>query len=139
VNREHLQRLAEERLADAKVLLSIGRWSASYYLSGYAVECGLKACILAHVERTGAIFLDRKFSEKCFSHRFEELLKAARLNEELNQAISLDPTLGDYWKLASLWTSESRYDFWTETEARDLVQVISDPQSGVLPWIRRHW
>jgi HEPN domain-containing protein len=36
------QRLAEERARDAEALLGTKRWSAAYYLSGYAVEYGLK-------------------------------------------------------------------------------------------------
>ena len=28
-----------------KVLLDAGRYPAAYYLVGYAVECGLKACV----------------------------------------------------------------------------------------------
>jgi HEPN domain-containing protein len=68
VNRAELQRLANERIADAKALLAARRWSAAYYLAGYAVECGLKACVLAFVERTGVIFEDRKYAEKCWTH-----------------------------------------------------------------------
>jgi hypothetical protein len=45
MNRAELQRLAKERISDAKVLLAARHWSAAYYLAGYAVECALKACI----------------------------------------------------------------------------------------------
>jgi HEPN domain-containing protein len=45
MNRTDLQILAEDRLKDAEVLLASGRFGAAYYLAGYAVECGLKACI----------------------------------------------------------------------------------------------
>jgi HEPN domain-containing protein len=45
MNRTDLQILAEDRLKDAEVLLAKGRFAAAYYLAGYAVECGLKACI----------------------------------------------------------------------------------------------
>ncbi len=31
-------------MRDAEVLLDAGQWSGAYYLAGYAVECGLKAC-----------------------------------------------------------------------------------------------
>ena len=36
--------LANARVADAEALLQSRRWAAAYYLLGYAVECGLKAC-----------------------------------------------------------------------------------------------
>ncbi|MSU78452.1 MAG: HEPN domain-containing protein [Gemmataceae bacterium] len=45
VNRTQLQQLAQERVRDADSLLKAGQWSGAYYLAGYAVECGLKACI----------------------------------------------------------------------------------------------
>ena len=72
VNRAEARQLAEDWVIDAKVLLDAGRWHAGYYLSGYAVECGIKACVLAYVENTGIIFLDKRYSEKCFTHRIEE-------------------------------------------------------------------
>ncbi|MCP5119377.1 MAG: HEPN domain-containing protein, partial [bacterium] len=45
MNRTDFQNLALERLDDAKVLLDGGRYNGAYYLSGYVVECALKACI----------------------------------------------------------------------------------------------
>ena len=44
MDRSDLQVLAEARVVDAEALLEAGRWAAAYYLLGYAVECGLKAC-----------------------------------------------------------------------------------------------
>src|SRR6516164_5774838 len=75
VNRVQWQQLATRWLADAKTLLDDHRWSAAYYLAGYAVECGLKACVLARVEKTGVIFDDPKYSEKIRTHKLPELLK----------------------------------------------------------------
>ena len=43
------RRVAEERLGDAKVLLSAGRETGAVYLAGYAVECALKSLLLAAV------------------------------------------------------------------------------------------
>ncbi len=45
MNRIDLQQLARARLREAEALLNAGEWSGAYYLAGYAVECGLKACI----------------------------------------------------------------------------------------------
>ncbi|MGD0298300.1 MAG: HEPN domain-containing protein [Bryobacteraceae bacterium] len=45
LNRELLQQLSEQHLADAQVLLEQKRWPGAYYLAGYSVECALKACI----------------------------------------------------------------------------------------------
>ncbi len=51
MNLVELRQLAEDRLRDAAALLAAGQFSGAYYLAGYAVECGLKACILAHIEK----------------------------------------------------------------------------------------
>ena len=42
-------RAAEERLAEAGVLLAAGHPTGAVYLAGYAVECGWKALLLASV------------------------------------------------------------------------------------------
>jgi hypothetical protein len=63
MNRVQLRQLAEDRILDAACLLAGDRWAGAYYVAGYAAECGLKACIMAHVEAIGAIFQDRKFSQ----------------------------------------------------------------------------
>ena len=74
-----MRRLAEERALEVQVLLAAGHWSGAYFLVGYAAECGLKACVLAYVEATGAIFTDREYSEKCWTHDLEYLAKLAGL------------------------------------------------------------
>lgn len=43
LSRSDFQRLADVRIAEAKVLLDAGMWDGAYYLAGYAVECALKA------------------------------------------------------------------------------------------------
>jgi HEPN domain-containing protein len=45
LKRLDLQHLSEAKLADAELLFANGRHSNAYYLAGYAVEIGLKACI----------------------------------------------------------------------------------------------
>lgn len=45
MNRKDFQVLSKVRLREAKVLLGVGLYDGAYYLAGYAVECGLKACI----------------------------------------------------------------------------------------------
>lgn len=45
MNRGELQELALIRLQDAKVLLDNHCFDGAFYLSGYTIECALKACI----------------------------------------------------------------------------------------------
>jgi hypothetical protein len=139
MNRTELRQLAEDRVLDAKTLLDAARWSSASYLAGYAVECGLKACILARVERTGIIFVDKKFVEKCWTHDLEALVQAADLQPARGIAIGADPALGANWQYLKDWSEEARDQQKTEPEARNLYEAIADPTSGVLPWVRNHW
>ena len=139
MNRVELRALAQSRVGDARILLDNGRWAAAYYLIGYAVECGLKASILAFVERTGAIFRDRKFSDKCWTHDFEELAKQADLIPEIAAASAAGSPLAGYWGTASRWAETSRYEQKTEAEARQLYEAVTHDPDGVLRWLQTHW
>lgn len=139
MNRIQLQQLAEDRILDAQCLLAAGRWSGAYYLSGYAVECGLKACIMVHNENSGAIFEDRKFSEKCWTHELETLLGLANLTVALNTDGVANPVLYGNWILAKGWKETSRYDQKAQAEAEAMYNAIANQPDGVLPWIRIRW
>ena len=140
MQRADLQQLAEDRLADAEALLVNHRWAAAYYLAGYAVECGLKACVLANLATDlGVIFRNKRFSEKCWTHDPAELVDLAGLKEALKLARDADPAFDAYWRTASEWSERSRYESQDERTARDYVRAVGDTTSGVLPWIRRFW
>src|SRR4051812_36482066 len=59
VNQALLRKMATERLLDAQALLAAGRWPFAYYVAGYAVECALKACVLAQMVNTGWVFKEK--------------------------------------------------------------------------------
>ncbi|MFO0960409.1 MAG: hypothetical protein U0800_23735 [Isosphaeraceae bacterium] len=139
MNRSRLRMLAEGRVLEAQALLDAGFWAGAYYLAGYAVECGLKACVLAYIEDTGVIFQDRRFSDKCWTHDVEELVKLAGLERDRGLDISANPVLGVNWMVVKDWDEGSRYSQWTELQARKLFEAITSPTDGVLPWIRARW
>ena len=139
MNRAELRLLAEDRILDAERLLTGTRWGGAYYLAGYAVECGLKACILAYVEAVGAIFQDKKFSEKCWTHDLEELLKLANLKPTLDADTAANAALSANWAVAKDWKETSRYDQKTQPEAQTMYDAIAHDPDGVLPWIRIRW
>jgi HEPN domain-containing protein len=139
VNRAELRQLAEDRLIDAQHLLAGGRWSGAYYLAGYAVECGLKACIMAHVESTGAIFQDKKYSEKCWTHDLEALVALAGLEVVLDADLAANPALDANWTVVLDWEETSRYEQKTQAEAQALYDAVANHPNGILAWIRNHW
>lgn len=139
MNRAELQQLAHDRVEDASVLLDNSRWTAAYYLAGYAVETAIKACILRFVEETGVIFTDKKFAEKCWTHRIEDLVRQANLEPKRGQDIGANPALGGYWGVVEAWTEVSRYQQKAEADARELYEAITNDPDGVFRWIQQHW
>ena len=81
MNRKDFQNLALIRLKEAKVLLKNGRYEGAYYLCGYAVECGLKACIARKTKRHE--FPDKNTVNASYTHILSDLVKIAQLSKSL--------------------------------------------------------
>jgi hypothetical protein len=125
---------------DAAALLKARRWSEAYYLAGYAVEYGLKACVVARVKKNLAvIFQDRRFSEKCWTHDYNELLILAELKAQCDADTAVNVDLRGNWVVVKNWRETARYQRKSRLEAEQLYLAITDPANGVLPWIRNHW
>lgn len=140
VTRDDWQKIAEERLIAARTLLAASNWSSAYYLAGYAVECGLKSCILAYVASTPhAIFLEKRYSEKCWTHDIVELAKLAGLGDVRESDIIADIGSRGNWSIATKWTEISRYELKSQLEAESLYKAIADDTNGVMQWIRARW
>ncbi len=142
MNRKTLQALAKERVKDAKALLGRKRWAAAYYLAGYAVECGLKACVLRHIDATGMIFKEAKYLKRlagCWTHDLVELVELAGLTATLGQATQADPQFYTNWVQVKDWSETSRYATVGEQKARELFAAITDNPHGVLRWLQDHW
>ena len=140
MNRLQWQQMAQRWLVDAKHLLEARRWSAAYYLAGYAVECGPKACVLARVSAAPElIFEERKFSEKCWTHDLEGLVKLAGLEGTRGADMASNAGRRDNWKVVKDWNEKSRYKTASGQKARRLFQAITGKSNGVMQWIRAHW
>lgn len=138
MNRLEFRQLADDRIDDAAMLLASGRWSGAYYLAGYAVECGLKACI-AKLTNEDDFPPERKFVEECYTHNLEKLLKAAGLKPVLDADASANPMFAGNWGIARDWQETSRYEQKTQAEAQRLFDAITNNSDGVLSWIRLRW
>lgn len=140
MTRADFQRLALDRLADARAMLAAKRWSAAYYVAGYSVECGLKSCIIARVVvAPELVFEDRRFSEKCWTHKLVDLVSLAGLMAVLDADCAADANLQEYWDSVKDWTEASRYAHSSKTKAEKLYNAIADKKHGVLSWIKSHW
>lgn len=140
MNRLQWQQIAEQWLVDAKALLDGHRWPAAYYLAGYAVECGLKACILARVAASPEVlFEDRKFSEKCWTHGVLALVELAGLEAAREADARANPAFRRNWQFVKDWSERARYSPTTHQKAKKLYSAITDTANGVMPWIRNRW
>jgi HEPN domain-containing protein len=137
VTRTDLQQLAEERIEEAKLLLGAAKYSGAYYLSGYAVEFALKACVAKLTNQHD--FYDEAIAKDCFTHRPEILVNLAGLRPQLDADRAADSDLEINWATACAWTESSRYEFHTKDDAEALFNAVTDAARGVLPWIRTHW
>jgi hypothetical protein len=99
----------------------------------------LKACVLAYVERTGIIFQDKRFAERCYTHDLASLVKAADLEIARGRDVAANPALGLNWDTVFNWNVDRRYLATSEADARGLYQAVTDNADGVLPWIRVRW
>lgn len=137
MNRTDLQQLAQERVRDADALLNAGQWSGAYYVAGYAVECGLKACI---AKLTNAHdYPDKGLAQRCYTHDIEALAEVAGLEPQRKADATADPALRANWIIVKDWDETARYQQWTELQARELFAAITDTTHGVLPWIMDRW
>lgn len=140
MNRHDWQWLATERIGDARVMLAARRWSAAYYLTGYAVECALKSCVLVRVGREAeVIFVDKRFSEKCWTHTLKDLLNLANLQADLDAAAAADAALEANWRFIKDWSEDSRYARIPKDKAERLYKAVADKKHGVLQWMKARW
>src|SRR5258708_26287810 len=82
MRRAVLQAIAQAKLDDALLLFQHRRFSNAYYLAGYAVEIGLKACIAKQI--SAETIPDKAFINDIFKHGLRELIGVAGLSAELN-------------------------------------------------------
>jgi HEPN domain-containing protein len=137
VNRFDFQNLAQERLSDAESLFASGRFNCAYYVAGYAVECALKACI-AH--KTKVDDFPPRDTRKIYSHDLVDLLDSAGLKTEFIDVTGRDFLLEASWVIVKDWSETARYEnnkdrLWAEM----MLDAISNPQNGILQWLKKYW
>lgn len=137
LTRDLLQKLADDRLREPRVLQDTGCFSGAYYLAGYAAEIGLKACIARQFR--AEIIPDRKLVERTYSHDIRELLKLAGLAEALKGEQAVSQRFAAFWSIVTDWSERARYRIIGQSEAEDLIRALNDPEDGVLRWIRASW
>lgn len=137
LKRSDLQSLSITKLDDAHILFQNKRYSSAYYLAGYCIELGLKACIAKLM--VAEVIPDKAFLNGIFQHSFRPLVNLAGLANSLKTKEDADASFAANWAIASEWGPETRYEAKDVHSAQLLLNAISDPKTGVLVWIKEHW
>jgi hypothetical protein len=136
LTRKDFQRLAELRVREAAALLRTRNPVGSYYLGGYAIECALKACI-AKQARRHEFPLKADYVRRVYTHKLEELLRLADLEQQLERDMQDSPALARNWGIVTKWDEGSRYQA-SGLNGKDLHGAINGPD-GVFLWIKQRW
>lgn len=132
-----MQILSGVRLAEANALFAAGFPDGAYYLTGYAVECALKACIAKRTERYD--FPDKKSVDASYTHNLRDLIRVANLELARLKEAKTDPDFRNNWDLVQQWSEHSRYRRHDSKMAEALLNAVSSRKHGVMRWIKRHW
>ena len=101
MNRSDLIDIAIIRLKEADTLLKNGNYDGAYYLSGYVVECGLKACVAKQTKKYD-FPRKKKEIERIYSHDLTKLLAVAGLNDTNKDDRKTNPRLEVNWSVGFL-------------------------------------
>ena len=135
--RADLKVLAEAKIKDARLLLDNKRFASAFYLAGYAIEVGLKACIARRI--LSETIPDKTLINSTYDHDVGKLANVAGLASELKKEQASNNMFAANWGIVGQWRVDSRYEMTDQFSAQLMVQAVDDPSSGVLQWIRQHW
>ena len=136
LSRSTLQELATAKAEDARLLYEHRRFSNSYYLYGYAIELGLKACIARNV--AAETIPDKGILTGFLDHNFGKLIVLAGLSDALRQE-RLTPAFDERWSQIIEWSVEARYGTVDATKAAAMADAVEHPQHGVMKWLQHYW
>lgn len=135
MNRSEWERQARSHASSARVLLRTRNFDAAYYLAGLAVECALKGRI-ASLFRANDI-PDKRLVNDVHTHDLTALVRIAGLRDRLAAEQQTNVQFDSNWKTVTTWSNESRYSAWTQVEATEMVNAVTQRGTGALACIRR--
>lgn len=137
LKRNDLRALSDLRVEEAQHLIGVGKFAGAYHLLGVAIECALKACIAKNTEQYEFPHVD--YVKASWVHNLDKLLNVAGLLGAHKQKSDNDPEFAANWLTVKDWDVDSRYRLTEEQTAKDLFEAATDPNHGVIPWIKENW
>jgi len=119
------------------MLLLSGQYSGAYYLSGYVLECALKAIVASRFLQD--VIPPKNLVNDTYTHELGKLVGLAGLKTELDKQTAADQDFTARWGFVSRWSEASRYETWDAANAQTMYDAVADPTKGVLPWIKQFW
>ena len=131
-----LQRPAIAKVEDARLLFENRRYSNSYYLYGYGIELGLKACISRQI--VADTIPDRTLLTRFLTHKLSELIGLAGLSQRLEER-RRDRNFDIRWAVVVEWSEEARYDMIDSALAIAMRDAVENADHGVMQWLKQYW
>ena len=138
------KQLTQMRLKEANILCDNKMYDGSCYLAGYCIELALKAAICKRMGTPEFFRTIRPETARAFKiHNIEELVTLAGLYTQFNVLINTNIDFSYNWsfiKTTINWSEQLRYQVGkNQIETQSMLLALTDPQNGILPWIKKHW
>jgi len=136
LSRATLQRLSLAKVEDANLLFQNRRYSNAYYLYGYGIELGLKACIARQVH--AETIPDKTILTRFLTHKIVDLVALAGLASLLKERKN-DPEFDVRWAVVVEWSEDVRYEAVDAIVATAMQDAVEHPDHGVMTWLKQYW
>lgn len=136
LSRTTLQNIAESKIRDARLLFENSRYSSAYYLYGYGIEFGLKACIARLM--VAETVPDPSVLKGFLDHNYMRLVGLAGLAEPL-KVERKKAQFDSRWAIVTEWSVEARYDLVDAVTATAMQDAVENSDDGVMRWLRQSW
>lgn len=121
IAKAELRKIAVARLSDARALLNLSRYDGAIYLSGYAVEIGLKMRICKTLKWSGFPETNSEFQglQSLKTHDFDVLLRLSGAQDKIQTYYLAE------WSTVKLWKPEKRYAIAGTADLRAATSMIN--------------
>lgn len=121
ISQTELKRIAVARLTDAEALLKAKRFDGASYLSGYAVEIGLKLRICKTLKWQGFPETNNEFQglNSFKTHDFDVLLRLSGIESKVKTNYLVE------WSDLKPWKPELRYAITGSASAASALKMMS--------------
>ncbi len=132
-----LKIMAGHRLDEGQLLYDNGFFAGSFYMTGYAVEFGLKSIISKNL---GVEIFDggvpRDQVRSFHVHNLPTLIVLAGLRPTLDNDIANNQVLYQAWNRVTTWNETKRYEYGCNPQtAREFLNDVKE----FMTWIETHW